>query len=58
MTTLPRSNIYIFRCLFLNEENKRQKDKVFLPGLPDFSWYIISKPGKIYQMNTKCTKLS
>jgi hypothetical protein len=27
-----------------------------LPGLPDFSWCMIPKPGKMYQMNTKCTK--
>jgi hypothetical protein len=26
------------------------------PGLPDFYWYMIPKPGKVYQMNTKCTK--
>jgi hypothetical protein len=26
------------------------------PGLPDFSWYIIPKRGKMYQMNTKCTE--
>jgi hypothetical protein len=25
-------------------------------GLPDFSWYMIPKPEKMYQMNTKCTK--
>jgi hypothetical protein len=28
------------------------------PGLPDFSWYMIPKPQKMYQMNTKCTKWS
>jgi hypothetical protein len=27
-------------------------------GLPDFSRYIIPKPEKMYQMNTKCTKWS
>jgi hypothetical protein len=27
-----------------------------LPGLPDFSWCMIPKPGKMYQMNTKYTK--
>jgi hypothetical protein len=27
-------------------------------GLPDFSWYMIPKPKKMYQMNTKCTKWS
>jgi hypothetical protein len=26
------------------------------PGLPDFSWYIIPKRGKIHQMATKYTK--
>jgi hypothetical protein len=26
-------------------------------GLPDFSWCTIPKPDKMYQMNTKCTKL-
>jgi hypothetical protein len=26
--------------------------------LPDFSWYIIPKPEKINQMNTKCTNWS
>jgi hypothetical protein len=26
-------------------------------GLPDFSWYMIPKPEKMYQINTKCTKL-
>jgi hypothetical protein len=25
-------------------------------GLPDFSWYIIPKPEKMYQMVTNCTK--
>jgi hypothetical protein len=25
-------------------------------GLPDFSWCMIPKPEKMYQMNTKCTK--
>jgi hypothetical protein len=29
---------------------------LFRPGLPDFSWYIIPKPEKMYQMNTKFTK--
>jgi hypothetical protein len=28
------------------------------PELPDFSWYMIPKPEKMYQMNTKCTKWS
>jgi hypothetical protein len=28
----------------------------FLPGLTDFSWYMIPKTGKMYQMNKKCTK--
>jgi hypothetical protein len=27
-------------------------------GLPDFSWYIIPKQEKMYQMNAKCTKWS
>jgi hypothetical protein len=27
-------------------------------GLPDFSWYMIPKPEKMYQMNSKCTKWS
>jgi hypothetical protein len=27
-------------------------------GLPDFYWYMIPKPEKMYQMNTKCTKRS
>jgi hypothetical protein len=27
-------------------------------GLPDFSWYTVPKPEKMYQMNTKCTKWS
>jgi hypothetical protein len=27
-------------------------------GLPDFSWYMIPKPEKMYQMNKKCTKWS
>jgi hypothetical protein len=27
-------------------------------GLPDFSWCMIPKPGKMYQMNTICTKWS
>jgi hypothetical protein len=26
------------------------------PGLPDFSWGMMSKLEKIYQTNTKCTK--
>jgi hypothetical protein len=37
----------------------------FSPGLPDFSWCMIPKPGKMYQMikkmyqmNKKCTKWS
>jgi hypothetical protein len=25
-------------------------------GLPDFSWYMVQKPGKMYQMNTKFAK--
>jgi hypothetical protein len=25
-------------------------------GLPDFSWYMIPKPEKMYQMNTKYTE--
>jgi hypothetical protein len=33
-------------------------DFMLAPGLPDFSWYIISKPEKLHQMNTKCTKWS
>jgi hypothetical protein len=28
------------------------------PGLPDFSWCMIPKPEKMYQMNTNCTKWS
>jgi hypothetical protein len=27
-------------------------------GLPDFSWYVIPKPEKMYQINIKCTKLT
>jgi hypothetical protein len=26
------------------------------PGLPDFSWYMIPKPEKMYQKDSKCTK--
>jgi hypothetical protein len=29
---------------------------VWIAGLPDFSWCMIPKPEKMYQMNTKCTK--
>jgi hypothetical protein len=29
----------------------------FYSGLPDFSWYMIPKPEKMYQMNTECTKM-
>jgi hypothetical protein len=28
------------------------------PGLPDFSWYMTPKLEKMYEMNTKCAKLS
>jgi hypothetical protein len=28
------------------------------PGLPDFSWYMIPKLEKMYQVNTECTKWS
>jgi hypothetical protein len=30
----------------------------YFPGLPDFSWCMIPKPKKTYQMNTICTELS
>jgi hypothetical protein len=28
------------------------------PGLPDFPWYVIPKPDKVYQINTTYTKWS
>jgi hypothetical protein len=31
---------------------------VHKPGLPDFSWCMIPKPEKMYQINTKCSKWS
>jgi hypothetical protein len=30
----------------------------YMSGLPDFSWCMMPKPEKMYQMNTKCTKWS
>jgi hypothetical protein len=43
--------------LFHNSYCRKQVGKQFalLPGLPDFSWYMIPKSEKMYQMNTKCT---
>jgi hypothetical protein len=31
---------------------------LLLPGLPDFCWYVIPKPEKIYQIDTKCYEWS
>jgi hypothetical protein len=33
-------------------------ENAFIPGLPDYSWYMIPKPEKMYRLNTKCTKWS
>jgi hypothetical protein len=35
---------------------KENQWSIFKAGLPDYSWYMIPKPEKIYQMNTKCAK--
>jgi hypothetical protein len=39
-------------------ENLQTGGLLFRTGLPEFSWYVLPKPGKMCQINTKCTKWS
>jgi hypothetical protein len=50
--------VYLSPSSFIFRRHCRKKHLVglFQPGLPDFSWYKIPKPEKMYQMHTKCTK--
>jgi hypothetical protein len=49
----PSSCIHEAEILTFSPTRGRQSQ--FGPGLPDFSWYMIPKPEKMYKMNTKCT---
>jgi hypothetical protein len=55
MALIPLSK---YRPNFMDVKISQKNIKLtsLLPGLPDFSWCMIPKPGKMYQMNTKCTK--
>jgi hypothetical protein len=38
---------------YQNEGNIPNDHNMYQEGFPDFSWYTIPKPDKMYQMNTK-----
>jgi hypothetical protein len=45
----------LFKAVGIVLTRAQNKDLIGV-GLPDFSWYVIPKPEKVYQINTKCTK--
>jgi hypothetical protein len=46
----PKDTSQEYRIFLLHPNHPNQT------GLPDFPWYMIPKPDKMYQRNTKCTR--